>query len=145
MPHVPPPVIALAAAAVQHTLAPPGPTGSARKALAVAVAAGSVALAGSTIRRFVTAGTTVDPTQPTRATTLVTDGANAVTRNPMYVGLAGLLTAHALARGGVRTVLPVAGFVALVDRLQVRPEEEALRATFGQAYEDYCERVRRWV
>jgi protein-S-isoprenylcysteine O-methyltransferase Ste14 len=148
MPHVPPPVIALAAAAVQHALAPPGPTGPtgpARKTLAVAIAAGSVVLAGSAIRRFVTAGTTVDPTQPTRATTLVTDGANAMTRNPMYVGLAGLLTAHALARGSVRTWLPVAGFVAAVDRLQVRPEEEALRATFGQAYQDYCASVRRWV
>ncbi len=145
MPHVPPPVIALAAAGVQHALAPQGSTGSARRALAFAVAAASAGLAATTVRRFGAAGTTVDPTQPTRATTLVTDGPNSLTRNPMYVGLTGLLTAHALARGGLRTWLPVAGFVAAIDRLQIRPEEEALRSTFGTAYDDYCARVRRWL
>jgi len=145
MPHVPPPVFALAAAGVQHALAPQRSTGSARRVLAFAVAAASAGLAATTVRRFGAAGTTVDPTQPTRATTLVTDGPNSLTRNPMYVGLTGLLTAHALARGGLRTWLPVAGFVAAIDRLQIRPEEEALRSTFGTAYDDYCARVRRWL
>ncbi|GAA4116472.1 hypothetical protein GCM10022415_13540 [Knoellia locipacati] len=145
MPHVPPPVFALAAAGVQHALAPHGSAGSTRRVLALALAAGSAGLAGATIRRFRAADTTVDPTQPTRATTLVTDGPNAVTRNPMYVGLAGLLTAHAVARGGLAPWFPVAGFVAAIDRFQIAPEEEALRATFGQAYDDYCARVRRWI
>lgn len=145
MPHVPPPVIALAAAGVQRALAPDAPTGSARRLLAGAVAAGSLALAAATVRRFGAAGTTIDPTEPTKASTLVMDGPNAVTRNPMYAGLAGLLTAHALACGGLRTWLPVAGFVVAVDRLQIRSEEEALRAAFGQAYDDYCARVRRWI
>ena len=145
MPHVPPPLIALAAAGVQRALAPPRPTGTASRLLAGAVAAGSATLAAATVRRFGVAGTTVDPTQPARATVLVTEGPNALTRNPMYVGLAGLLVAHAIARGGLRTWLPVAGFVALVDRLQVRHEEEALRAAFGEAYDDYCAHVRRWL
>ncbi|CAN7243292.1 methyltransferase family protein [Knoellia sp. LjRoot47] len=145
MPHVPPPVIALAAAGVQHAVAPSSRTGPARRLLAGAVAMGSVALAGATIRRFGAAGTTVDPTDPARASTLVTDGPNAVTRNPMYVGLAGLLAAHAFARGGLRTWLPVAGFVAAVDRLQIQPEEAALKATFGDGYDAYRARVRRWL
>jgi len=145
MPHVPPPLIALAAAGAQRVLAPGAPAGTARRVLAGAVAAGSAALAGTTVRRFGAAGTTLDPTKPALASTLVTDGANSVTRNPMYAGLAGLLVAHALLRGGVRTWLPVAGFVAMVDRLQVRVEEQALRARFGQEYDEYCARVRRWL
>ncbi len=75
----------------------------------------------------------------------MTDGPNALTRNPMYVGMAGVLTAHAIARGGWLTALPVAGFVALIDRVQVRPEEQALRGLFGDEYAAYCARVPRWL
>jgi protein-S-isoprenylcysteine O-methyltransferase Ste14 len=101
-------------------------------------------LAGS-LQRFRGAGTTVDPLRPGRATGLVTSGPNAVTRNPMYVGMAGVLAAHALLRGGWRPLVPVAAFVAVIDRVQIRPEEQALRELFGEAYEDYCRRVRRWL
>ncbi|KRE42781.1 methyltransferase family protein [Knoellia sp. Soil729] len=145
MPHVPPPAIALVAAIAQHALAPQRSTASWRRLPAAAVALGSVALPTATLRRFLDAGTTLDPSHPTKASTLVTDGPNALTRNPMYLGLAGLLSAHALARGGWTPWLPVAGFVLVVDRFQVRPEEEALRARFGEAYDAYCSRVRRWV
>lgn len=145
MPHVPPPLIALAAAGAQRLLAPTAPAGTARRVVAGAVATGSAALAGTTARRFRVAGTTLDPGKPALASTLVTDGANTLTRNPMYVGLAGLLVAHAVARGGWPTWLPVAGFVTVIDRLQIPSEEEALRARFGQAYDDYCASVRRWL
>jgi len=145
MPTVPPPVVALAAAGAQHVLAPRRPAGALRRVLATSVAAGSVGLVGATARRFLAAGTTVEPFDPAQATVLVTDGPNALTRNPMYVGLAGLLLAHAVARGGWATWLPVAGFVAVVDRVQVRPEETALAALFGPEYDDYRRRVRRWL
>ena len=90
-------------------------------------------------------GTTVDPLRPARASGLVTSGPNRVTRNPMYVGMAGALVAHALIRGGWATVLPVAAFVAVIDRVQIRPEEAALRELFGEEYDAYCRRVRRWL
>lgn len=150
MPTVPPPLIGLGAAAVQHVLAPgPGTGGSGsgtvRRVLAVSVAAGSAALMVGAARRFFAVGTTVEPFDPSQASVLVTDGPNALTRNPMYVGMAGVLTAHALARGGWATWLPVAGFVAVIDRVQVQPEEAALHARFGAEYDDYCRRVRRWL
>lgn len=141
---MPPPVIALAAAGVQHAVATRS-SGRGGRVLAGCLAAGSAGLMGGAVRRFLAAGTTVEPFDPSAASVLVTDGPNAVTRNPMYVGMAGLLAAHALARGGRVTWLPVAGFVAVLDRIQVLPEEEALRARFGEAYDDYCRRVRRWL
>lgn len=145
MPHVPPPVLALAAGAAQRLLAPDEPAGRVSKALAGAVAAGSVALLAGSTREFRRAHTTVNPLEPSRATALVTTGPNGLTRNPMYVGMAGLLAAHGLARGGVATALPVAAFVAAIDRLQIGPEERALRQLFGEEYDAYCRRVPRWL
>jgi protein-S-isoprenylcysteine O-methyltransferase Ste14 len=97
------------------------------------------------VSRFRRDHTTVEPFDPSKTSALVTDGPNALTRNPMYVGMAGLLTAHALFRGGWLTLLPVAGFVAVIDRFQIRPEEAALQELFGEDYAAYCRSTRRWV
>lgn len=145
MPHVPPPLIALAAGIAQHLMAGDRRPGPVRKAAAASVAAGSVGLLAGSARQFASHHTTVDPLHPSRASTLVTDGPNRITRNPMYVGMAGVLTAHALLRGGWATALPVAAFVAVIDRVQIRPEEAALRELFGHEYDDYCRSVRRWL
>ncbi len=145
MPVVPPPAYALAGAVAQHVLARKRSAGAVRKVAGGAVAAASVALIAGSIQRFRDTGTTVEPFRPEQASTLVTDGPNALTRNPMYVGMAGLLTAHALVRGGVLPTLPVVAFVALIDRVQIQPEEAALRELFGQEYDAYCARVPRWL
>lgn len=145
MPLVPPPVIALGFAAVQHALAPEGRSGPVRRVAAAGLAAASAGLAVTAGREFSRVGTTVHPLQPEKATQLVTTGPFGHTRNPMYVGMAGLLAAHAVARGGVATMLPVAAFVAVIDRVQVRPEEEAMHRLFGRAYADYCATTRRWL
>jgi protein-S-isoprenylcysteine O-methyltransferase Ste14 len=39
---------------------------------------------------------------------------------------------------------PVA-FVLYINRFQIKPEERALAALFGKAYDDYKGRVRRWL
>lgn len=142
---VPPPVLGATGLFLQHRLAPGGSTGVTRRVLAGGLAAGAVALMGSAAAGFRKRGTTVDPLHPDRAGSLVVDGPNALTRNPMYVGMAGLLAAHALARGGLLTWLPAAGFVAAIDRAQIAPEERALRTLFGDEYDAYVRSVRRWV
>lgn len=63
----------------------------------------------------------------------------------MYVGMAGALSAHALRRGGWAAVLPVLGFVGVMDRIQIPAEEDALRIQFGSDYADYEARVPRWL
>jgi protein-S-isoprenylcysteine O-methyltransferase Ste14 len=43
------------------------------------------------------------------------------------------------------SVFVALSYVAYIDRFQIRPEEDALRARFGAAYEEYVDGVRRWV
>jgi protein-S-isoprenylcysteine O-methyltransferase Ste14 len=145
MPVVPPPVIALGLAGVQRALAPEGRSGPVRRAAGTAVAVAGLGLAAAAAREFGRAQTTVHPLHPEQATRLVTTGPNRLTRNPMYVGMAAVLAGHAVARGGVLTMLPVAAFVAVIDRFQVGPEEEAMRRLFVREYADYCATTRRWL
>jgi protein-S-isoprenylcysteine O-methyltransferase Ste14 len=63
----------------------------------------------------------------------------------MYVGLSGLLLAYAIRRGSWKALLPVAAFVVVIDRFQILSEEAALFAQFGIDYEDYRQRVPRWL
>ena len=142
---VPPPILGLTGLFLQHRLAPSGSGSVRRRVLATGVAAGAAGLMGSAAAAFRRRGTTVDPLHPDRAGQLVVDGPNAITRNPMYVGMAGVLAAHALGRGGLLTGLPVAGFVTAIDRAQIAPEERALRTLFGEQYDDYVRSVPRWV
>ena len=63
----------------------------------------------------------------------------------MYVGLAGLLVANAIRRNSWLALAPVAGFVVLIDRLQIEAEESALLEKFGDAYETYRAASPRWL
>ena len=100
VPRLPPPALALGAAVAQRRLSGARPRpGRGRAAVAVAASLASVSMAGAAALRFRSSGTTLEPFHPERATALVTSGAYTISRNPMYVGLAGLLTAHAVWRG----------------------------------------------
>jgi protein-S-isoprenylcysteine O-methyltransferase Ste14 len=142
----PPPLLAIAAALAQARIArsahrPP----ASRAAAAIAVAAASVTLAASAERQFRRQGTTLGPFDPALASVLVTTGANAVSRNPMYVGLAGLLVANAIRLGAWKALLPVAAFTVVIDQFQIRAEESALHANFGADFEAYRATVPRWL
>jgi protein-S-isoprenylcysteine O-methyltransferase Ste14 len=144
MTRVPPPLLMVAAGGLQRAL--PGRGGSRLRTVAAGgVAAVSATLAGASSRSFRRKGTTVLPFHPEQTSALVTTGANAVTRNPMYVGMAGLLLAQATYRGAWAALLPAAAFVAVIDMYQVRFEEAALRERFGAAYDTYSANVPRWL
>ncbi|MBL8832301.1 MAG: isoprenylcysteine carboxylmethyltransferase family protein [Rhodospirillales bacterium] len=114
-------------------------------ALAAMLAVAGAALAFVAVAGFRRAGTTVDPRYPDRTNALVTAGVYAHTRNPMYVGMAMLLAAFAIVRGDLLGLVAVPAFVAYIDRFQIVPEERALQAQFGDAYAEWCRRVRRWL
>ena len=77
--------------------------------------------------------------------TLTTAGLFAHTRNPMYLGMALLLSACAMWLSHPLAWLVLPGFVAYITRFQIMPEERILRGKFGEAYQRYTQTVRRWL
>jgi protein-S-isoprenylcysteine O-methyltransferase Ste14 len=76
---------------------------------------------------------------------LVTEGPFRFTRNPMYLGFAVTLLAWSVWLAHPVTLLGIAGFVAWMNRLQIVAEERAIGALFGEEFERYRNRVRRWI
>lgn len=94
---------------------------------------------------FRRACTTLNPRKPEDASALVTSGVYRWTRNPMYLGLTILLFGWAARLGTFSALEGALLFVALIQYVQIRPEEHALRIRFGKDYDHYCNRVNRWA
>ncbi len=97
------------------------------------------------VTAFRAARTTVDPTRPGKATTLVRDGVYRRTRNPMYLGFFLPLAGLALVLGSWIALVLAAGFVPYMNRFQIEPEERALSELFGSEFEAFRRDVRRWI
>ena len=95
----PPPAVLLAMAGAAQSAMTRGRTVTpASMVAATAVVGGSLCLLAGSAGTFLRHRTTVDPMRVERAQHLVVDGPNRLTRNPMYLGLTGLLLSHAIAR-----------------------------------------------
>ena len=102
-----------------------------------------LALDGAAMLFFRRAGTSMLPMNPTTA--LVTKGPYRFTRNPMYLGMAFLYIAFALAFGVIWALILLPLVIVAVDQLVIALEEAYLVSNFGQPYCDYMARVRRWL
>jgi protein-S-isoprenylcysteine O-methyltransferase Ste14 len=76
---------------------------------------------------------------------LVTTGWFRFTRNPMYLGFVVILLGVAVGLGSIYGYLVPVAFAVIIDRSFIRIEEKAMSRIFGQAYEDYRSKVRRWI
>ena len=94
---------------------------------------------------FRRAKTTVDPTKPDTASSLVRTGIYRRTRNPMYLGFLLILVGWATAMANVLSFLVLPGFVIYMNRFQIKPEERALALIFGEDFKAYCVGARRWI
>ena len=102
-----------------------------------------VALMG--ILAFRQHGTTTNPARPEEASALVTGGVYRLTRNPMYLGMAIILIGGVIRTANPFTLIAVAAFAWYITMFQIRPEEEVLTRNFGEEYEKYRSKVRRWI
>lgn len=112
--------------------------------IALFIAIGAV-FAVTAMRQFKRAETTVNPLSPEKASSLVTDGIFAKSRNPMYVGLLMLLAAWTIWLGSLTNIAVTLLFIPVINYFQIKPEEVVLRELFGEEYEEYCRNVRRWI
>jgi len=106
----------------------------------IGLALGLIVWAAFLFRR---AGTNIRPFLP--ATALVTGGPYEFTRNPMYLGMAGVLLGTAVYMGSITPFIVIPAFMALIGERFIVPEEAKLEAAFGRQYLDYKARVRRWL
>ena len=97
------------------------------------------------IWNFYKARTTMNPLEPSKATHFVSEGIYKLSRNPMYVGLACCLVSWAIWLSYLLPWLGVLLFIAYMTRFQIIPEERVLRQKFGDEYQNYCLKVRRWL
>ncbi len=89
--------------------------------------------------------TTINPVDIEQASALVTDGIFRYSRNPMYVGFTVVLIGWALCLAAPWALIGPLSFVLFINRFQIIPEERVMHAKFGQAYNDYRAKVRRWI
>ena len=109
----------------------------------VIVGTTGAALALWCIGTFIVIGRgTPAPFDPPRR--LVEAGPYRFVRNPMYIGAGLALAGAALFYESWALVAYCAGFLLVTHLFVVLYEEPILRANFGDAYVEYCGRVRRW-
>ncbi|HEY5984602.1 MAG TPA: isoprenylcysteine carboxylmethyltransferase family protein [Anaerolineales bacterium] len=144
---VPPPLVflffLLAALGLNVALPLPAPWLAILRPLGgVAVLAG-VLLGPWAVSRMRKYRTSPSPDKPTAV--LITDGPYGIMRNPIYVGFTLIVIGFSLVAGTLWGLLLAPFLIMAATRLVVVHEEEYLASRFGQRYEDYRSRVRRWL
>ena len=144
---VPPPVIYLVGFALGFALQTEArlPALSPIPGLVISIVALALGggLALSSVQQFRRVGTTLDPSTPTRS--LVTCGAYALTRNPIYVGLTLAYAGTAILTGTTWALVVLAAVLLIVDRSVIAREERYLERAFGEDYLRYKAHTRRWI
>jgi protein-S-isoprenylcysteine O-methyltransferase Ste14 len=145
---LPPPIWALicvlAAAAISWSLGWPKLLGQLNAALGIAVVAAALFLMFWAVVVFRREDTEVNPTSRTNRK-LVIYGPYRFSRNPMYLGLVTITLGIAVWVGAwPMLIAPIAVFTIL-NWVHIPFEEAKMRRQFGATYDQYVERVRRWV
>jgi protein-S-isoprenylcysteine O-methyltransferase Ste14 len=76
---------------------------------------------------------------------LVTSGPFQITRNPMYLGMLIWVVGLSVLLGSLTALLYPILIFGLVNFALIPPEEKNLERLFGAQYDDYRQRVRRWL
>ena len=98
----------------------------------------------ASIGQFFAVGTQVHPTSKTN-NKLVTNGFFAFTRNPMYLGLIVACTGVALWFGRPLMFMAPPLIFMIANWAFIPFEEAKMRRQFGETFDAYCKRVRRWI
>jgi protein-S-isoprenylcysteine O-methyltransferase Ste14 len=101
------------------------------------------ALIASGLRQLMTHKEHPSPYKPT--TWIVASGIYRFTRNPIYLGFVTVVVATAVGANTAWLLLSAAALLLAFHVGVVRPEERYLSAKFGDDYDNYRRRVRRWI
>ena len=146
---IPPPIVALLVGVAMWEIASVSPLLDIPLFIRKVIA-GVLLLVGGTIAfpgfvALIRARTTFNSMKPKATSSLVTSGIYRFTRNPMYVSVLFILITWAVFLSSACALIGPVAFVLYINRFQIKPEERALAAMFGEAYAEYKGRVRRWL
>jgi len=108
-----------------------------------AIAGGAIILIGCIVEFARKGRGTLAPVDPPK--TLVVQGLYRYVRNPMYVGVTGVLLGEVALFRSVALFYYTAVWFFMVNLFVIFYEERTLRARFGDSYEQYRRSVRRWI
>jgi protein-S-isoprenylcysteine O-methyltransferase Ste14 len=109
----------------------------------VALASAGLVLIVAALGLFRRARTRAEPWRP--STALVESGIYRLTRNPMYLGIAGVCFGTTILFASLPAALLTALALLLIDRTVIAREESYLNRRFGDDYRVYRSRTRRWL
>lgn len=146
---IPPPLQAIICAGIMWLISEKFPefsfSSALQQPLAISICIIGIGIDLFSVGLFARKKTTVSPFSPNKTEVLVTTGLYQYTRNPMYLGMAFILTGLAVWLGNYASFFMIPCFVAYITQLQIIPEEEILLEKFGEEYGEYMLRVRRWI
>ncbi len=93
--------------------------------------------------KFRQIGTNLKPWKPTSA--IADDGIYAVTRNPMYLGMAFVYLALMLLAASLGAFLLFPILITIISTQVIAREEVYLNRKFGNKYQKYKSKTRRWI
>lgn len=114
-----------------------------RRPLGFALLAGGFAAAGWAVRTMHRVGADPNPSRPVPK--LATDGPFRFSRNPIYLSMTAAYAGIILLRNSLWGALLLPGVLAILRRGVIEREERYLARRFGETYEAYRARVRRWL
>jgi protein-S-isoprenylcysteine O-methyltransferase Ste14 len=94
-------------------------------------------------RAFKKVKTTVKPF--VKSSALIQDGVFKLSRNPMYLGFVAILIGIAILLRSLSPFFMLVLFAILMEFIFIRSEERMLQEEFGDVWEQYRLRVRKWI
>ena len=99
----------------------------------------------SAVRSFKAEQTTINPININNASSLVISGVFKYSRNPMYLGMVFILLALSFRFNLVGGILFTSIFIMYMTKFQIIPEEAAMKSIFGEDFNKYKNKTRRWI
>ncbi len=111
--------------------------------LSLLLLAAGIACVSFAIVTLLRSGTSARPDRP--ASRLVTEGPYRFSRNPIYLGFTAIYVGVAVLLNIAWPIILLPVVLITLTITAIEREERHLQETFGDAYSDYCRRVRRWI
>ncbi len=89
--------------------------------------------------------TTVNPISVEKASSLVVTGIFKYSRNPMYLGMVLILLSISFKFNLVGGIVLTMLFAGYITKFQIIPEEIVMNKLFGDEFEKYKNKTRRWI